>query len=529
MGLSGFFTPILRWWWILVIAVVLAAGTSYVVTARQPPVYQARTTLMIGRTIFKTNPDSGSLYLEQQLAAIYADFAYREPIRKAVMQELGLDALPNYQARNTPNTQLVEISVTDTDPQLAQAVANALAKQLISQSPGSSTKEDLARQKFINDQLTQLENQIKETQTEIRDKQAELPKLTSARQISDANTQIAALQEKLRSLQSIYADLLANTEQGISNTISIIEEAELPTYSISPNKVVVILLASMIGLVLAALAAYGIEALDDTIKTPKEAEALLKVPVIGHIPKFPPVENKCSFVMQQPLSPISDAFRLLRTNLEFFNIDSPIQSILITASDASDGKTTIAANLAFIMSQAEKKIILVDGDLRRPMVNKVLNIKHSVGLSDLAHNGSSVQDELVDLNEKNLRVLSAGVIPPNPTEILASARVGKIFEELETISDLVIVDGPPFTVADALVLASRVDGVLVVVRSGFTRREAARQMMEQLQRTGTRVIGVVMNEVSRSYSYYYYNNYSTEKKVDRRSKAKMGEELEDLV
>ena len=192
MELKAYLRPILKWWWLLVIATTLAAVASFIVARQQPPMFQSRTTLVAGSAIFESNPNSGELYLNQQLASFYAELALRDPVRNATTEALGLAFLPTYSARPLPDSQFIEIVVSDTDPKLAQAVASELANQLIKQTPAND-EDDQERQSFVESQLQTLESRITEFQTELIAKQQELATLTSAREISDTEKEIAAL------------------------------------------------------------------------------------------------------------------------------------------------------------------------------------------------------------------------------------------------------------------------------------------------------------------------------------------------
>ena len=229
MELKDYLRPLRKWWWLLLLSTLIAAVFSFLAVSRQPPIYQTRVTLMVGRAIDNPNPTGSDFWLTQQLANTYADIAKRDPVRQATMDALGLTWLPEYTVRVVPNTQLIEIAVTDTDPVRAQAVANELANQLIQQSPTSGGPEQQQRQAFIEQQLNELEKGIEETKAQIDSKQEELANMFSARQIADAKNQIQALQDKLNTLQANYASLLANTEKGAINTLTIIEPAALDT------------------------------------------------------------------------------------------------------------------------------------------------------------------------------------------------------------------------------------------------------------------------------------------------------------
>src|ERR671922_922828 len=278
MDLNKYIFPLRKWWWLVVASTLIAAIFSSVSILRQPPIYQARTTLIIGTTINNPNPSSNELFLGQQLAAAYADLANREIVRNATKNALGMNQLPEYFARALPNTQLIEITVNDIDPARAQTVANELAAQLMLLSPISGQSEERERQEFIHQRLNNLEAQIKETEAEIEKLQEELADTFSAQQINDKENQISSLQSKLNALENNYGLLLSNTQQGAINTLRIIESAELPSNPIGRMKGLTILLAAVVGFVLAACEAYLLEYLDDTVQSPDSVMRLFSAP-----------------------------------------------------------------------------------------------------------------------------------------------------------------------------------------------------------------------------------------------------------
>lgn len=507
MEIRELIAPLKRWWWLILGAGLVAAAASFLATLQQAPTYMATTTLMIGGTINDPNPSSNEFYLTQQLAATYADIAMREPVRNATRQALGLPWLPSYSAAALPNSQVIEITVTDTVPERAQAVASELANQLILRSPTSENSEDIERQLFIQEQLDNLQEQINETSDEIDRMQGLLGDLDSAREISDTQAQIAALQNKSRDLQSNYASLLSSTSGGAVNTITIIDEANLPTQPQGPNRFSSVLLATALGVVLATTAAYVIEFLDDTLKSPEEVKDLIQLPVIGYIGDIPKEQNRAEIVTD-PHSRIGPAFRYLRTNIAFADAALPIKTILVTSADPEAGKTTVAVNLAFVMAQTDKKVVLIDADFHRPNVHSLLGISNRTGLSDIFRDSPKVADLVRDTKEGNLTVLTTGTLPPNPTELLASEKMDRFLEETKAATDLVVIDCSPFIVADAAILAAKVDAVLWVVRIGHTRRSHIKAMKEQVSRTGARIAGVVVNGIAESSTYYtsYYRS-----------------------
>ncbi len=508
MDLNSYISPLRKWWRLLVAATLIAGVTSLIATLWQPNIYAARTTLIVGRSISDPNPDASELSLDSQLAATYAQIANREIIQNATKEALGLDWLPKYSVQAEQDSQLLEISVTDTIPARAQAVANELANQLILKSPGYISPEEKDRQEFINSQLANFETQISANQQKLEQLQKQLGELNSAGQIAETQAEIDALQLKQNSLQETYATLLQSSNQGAANVIRVLVPAEVPVRPIAPNRPLIFVLACLGGFALAAGAAYLMENAANTVNTADEVKALLHVPVLANIPEVKS-EKRGVYVAQYPFSIAAEAFRSLRTSLEFESAALPFKSVLITSPGISEGKSTVATNLAFIMAQAGKKVALVGADLREPVMQELLDLPESKGLADLFIDSVKLDDVLItykpDGNE-TIFVLPSGTPPPNPAELLISNRMDKLLDELKERVDIVIVDSSPFIVADASILAAKVDAVLVVVRPEFTRKDAIVSMQEQIARIGARIIGVVMNQVAlnaRAYSGYY--------------------------
>jgi len=510
MEFNAYLRPLIRWWRLVVIVTMLAVIASAVSTLFQPDVYVSRTTLVIGTTILNPNPDSGQIYIAQQLAGIYADMAKREPIQQAAMDSLGIDWLPQYQSRAIPNAQMVEISVTDTNPKRAQIIADELARQLMEQSPAIGNTQTGLQQDFIQEQLSNLKVQIQDTEKKIEELQTSLVGLNSASQIDNIENEIKDQTQKLNSLRESYASFLANSQEGALNILSVVEPANLPTRSVGTNKLVIIALAGLVGFSLGSGAAYLLEFLDRTVKTTSDVERIFNLPVIGYISELVGNENNAIYVAQNPNSILAENFRLLRSNIEFFQISNPIKTILITSPNQGNGKTTVASNLATSISQGEQDVILVDADLRRPAIHKVLNVDRNPGLSDVIRNKADIDSVVRTQDENGLRVITAGDIPPNITEIVGSKRVASILGDLREKHEVIVIDAPPLIIADAYNLASRVDGVILVMEPGQTTEQQAKTIKEQLDRSKAHLLGIVFNKISErsthSYDDYQYRS-----------------------
>lgn len=503
MKLKDYVDPLIKWWWLLLITTLVAGVSSYYATRPQPPIYRASATVMVGRGIYEPNPTGTELGTAVRLAESYALLAQGTTVRNGTMEALGLSDLPEYTVLTYPDNQLINISVIDINPLRAQAVANELAHQLIRISPTNPEGQDLERQAFINLQLDNLQLEIMRVENDIQEKQATIQGLTSAVQIADTEAAISALESKKNLLQTNYATLISNTQSGALNTLTLVEPATLPVIPIGPNKPLIIFLVSTIGFVLAALTAHLLEYMDRSIKTPEDIERVLNLPVIGYIGEMDIRQDSWAYMAKKPRSPIAEAFRSMRTNIEFAGVDSPLRTILVTSADAEDGKTTVASNLAIAMGHGDKKVVLMDADMRRGALHNIVGIAPQPGLSDIFRDRVDVLEAVRYVKEYPLRIITSGLPPANPSDLLASKKMEHILNSLEEIADTVIIDSPPAIVSDAAVLASKVDGVLLVIRPGQTREEVARAVLEQMKRVGANVIGVALNRIPRRGAEYY--------------------------
>ena len=511
MPTNTYLRPLIRWWRLIVAITMLAVVASTISSLFQADFYTSTTTLVVGKTFLDPNPDSGQIIIAQTLAGVYADMAGREPIQQATKEALGIEVLPIYHAQVIPNTQMLQISVTDTNPKRAQIIASELANQLIRQSPTISGTETGERQNFIKEQLSSLEKQIQETEKTIEDLEKDLVGTTSASQIANIEKQIAEQTSKLSSLRSNYAVFLGNSQQGAVNILSIVEPASLPEGPEGGSKFLIIGLAGLVGLSLATGAAYLLELLDRTIKTTSDVERIFNLPVIGYISEISENGSKATYVAKKPNSAFAENFRWLWSNIEFFRINKQIKTLLITSPSQGNGKTTISSNLAILTSQEDRDVVLVDADVRRPAVHRALKMTRAPGLCDAISTSADIQTVVRQWKDDGcLKVVTAGARPPNITEVSASNKVAAILKDLKKNHELIIIDAPPLIIADSYNLASKADGVIVVIEPGRTTDEQARAMKEQLSRANAKIIGFVFNKLSEeslhSYGDYQYGS-----------------------
>lgn len=210
-------------------------------------------------------------------------------------------------------------------------------------------------------------------------------------------------------------------------------------------------------------------------------------------------------VNNTPKSTISEQFRTIRTNLQFSMVDKTLKTLTITSAGPNSGKTTISANLAATFAQENQRVLLIDSDLRKPTLHKLFNVKNFKGLSTLIADQSNLSEVIQETDVDNLFLLTSGPVPPNPTELLSSERMNQLIKDAEQYFDLVIYDTPPvLAVTDAQILASRTDGVLMVVPKGEVKKEQLEKTNELLENVRANVLGFVMNKVEKSDDNYYY-------------------------
>ena len=561
-----------RWAWLLVLGLVLGAAGGYIGTTYQTPIYKSSTKILVSRSPEQNSTDFAYLN-DQQLAQTYIQLLTTQPVLDAVSEKLGFSVKSDQiSAQLVSNTQLIQLSVEDVDPDQAADICNTLVEELISQNEELQTSRFTTSEESLKAQLSQVEAQITTVQGEIADiseealltqreeVQSEIDKLGSqilevqkeiteispqaaqndskattnlspektsllqekqlrleqlqstldfyqsiylnlvgkgGSSLTGDNDQLNQLQSTLALYQEIYGNLLNSYESirlaRLQNTPNVVQvEVAAPNYRpIRPQPLNNVGLGGAVGLMIAAGIVFLIEYLDDTIKTPDDITRLFDLPVIGYIAEMSQDKNGKGFVYvnEEPRSPVTEAFRSLRTNIEFAGVDQPLKTIMVASANPSEGKTTIAVNLAMVFAQNGKDVVIVDADLRRPKVHRLLGISNRAGLSDVFLNSRTRQAIERPWKDTKLSVITSGSLPPNPSELLASGRMLRFIESLKTEKEISIIDSPPFVVSDASVLASKVDGVILVIQPGKTHTDSIQAAVRTTDAGGCKGVG----------------------------------------
>ncbi|MFE1308903.1 polysaccharide biosynthesis tyrosine autokinase [Streptomyces sp. NPDC058755] len=453
MDLQGFLKALARRWPTVVVCLVLAIGAALAVTGLSTPVYEARTQLFVAT---RTGEDTVQLNQGQTFSQArvqsYASIVATSQVTAPVVKKLGLRTTPEELASRITavaplNTVLIDITVRDTVPARAARIANAVAERF------SQVVERL-----------------------------EAPKHT-VRQASDAPPTSPV-------------------------SLGVTQEAVAPTGPVSPRPLLNLAAGVLGGLLLGAGLVALRETLDTTFKTSEALGEFTALPGLGTIP-YDRSAPKQPLVTADGRSNRAEAFRKLRTNLQFSQVDDPPRIIVVTSSLPGEGKTNTAVNLALSLAEAGVSTCLVDADLRRPCVARTFGLVRDAGLTTVLIGQARFEDVMQQVGGR-LSVLASGAVPPNPTELLASARMKEVLRELADTYEAVIVDTAPLLpVADTVGLASLADGALLVVRAAKTSREQVRSAGESLDRLGVHVLGTVFNmaPIPRGDRYGAYGPY----------------------
>ena len=323
------------------------------------------------------------------------------------------------------------------------------------------------------------------------------------------------VKEKLYLLiQEKYHEALVN-EQAIVGNVTVLEEARIPRLPYKPNRMLIILIGTILGTALVTGVILVRFFLDTTIKTPEEIQKL-GYTVLGWIPKVEGLDQfknelREFITFNRPSSNYAEAFRALRTRIKILKKNKEVKTLLFTSCSPQEGKTFISSNLANTFAQAGRKIVLIDADLRRPRVHKVFGFEKSPGITEYFSNQCELKEIIRKTQSPNLDVVTSGSIPSNPSEILGSVRMERFIEEMKSLYDIIIIDSPPvISVTDAEILSTMVDATMLVVKADHTDKETLKKGLELLSHDAAHFYGTILNnftirkEYGAYYKYYYY-------------------------
>ncbi len=516
MDLRNYFNLIRKWFWLVLLCSLIAGAATYFISRQQTPIYQSTATVFINQARSTTaRADYTDIITSERVARTYAAMLQDWPTLDQAAIALGfpggirdLQASRGIAVAVSPvrDTQLVQVNVQSSDPVIAAQLANIL--------PDVFMEMNRARQEErFSDTRAELQGELAAAEVDLEETEQALNQLADTPENKNERDRLARLATRY---QTTYTNLsksledLRLAEAQTTDNITLTTPAQPAGAPIRPRVLFNTLLALMIGALVGLGIAFLIEYLDDTVKTPDQVRDLTGLATLGNVIQLEGASPDQRMVARvAPKSLGAEAYRVLRTNLQFSALDKPLATLVCTSAAPGEGKSTTVANLAVVMAQTDRRVILVDADLRRPSLHKILKLPNNVGLSTaLLDKRRDPQAYLQETDVANLRVMTTGPIPPNPAEMLNSIRMHEMIELLKGEADVVLFDTPPvLAVADTSILASQVDGTLLVVWAGRTRGELLAQAADRLQSLGIQPLGVVLNKLTQRRSGYYYSNY----------------------
>ncbi len=448
MELRDYIQIVRRRWKLITACLLLTVAAAALITLRATPQYAATARLFVSTPQSNTSDAyQGGLFSEQRVAS-YADLITGENLAQRVVDRLDLQessaALAQQVASSvSPETVILEVTVTDPSPQRAQVLATAMAQE-----------------------FTQF---VQELET------------APGKQVSTIKA-------------------------------TIVDSPERPTTPVSPQPVRNLGLAAVLGLLLGVGLAVLRETLDRTIKSPQDLSDATGTALLGTVQYDARAAKKPLVTALESHAPRVEAFRMLRTNLQFVDVDKRSKVFVVTSAVPAEGKSTTAINLAVTLAQASQQVLLVEGDLRRPRISTYLRLEPTVGLTTVLIGRVGVEEAIQPWGDDGLDVMTSGTVPPNPAELLQSQAMESVITKLRDSYDVIVIDAPPLLpVTDAALLAAQSDGAILVVRHGKTTKEQSALAAERLHNVDAKILGCVLNmtpdQGADRYNYGYGYGY----------------------
>ena len=513
LDLRDYFRVLRRRKWIIIVTVLVCLGASMALTLTQDPVYVAhaavyRPTRFVDQVFDPTSQQSDTTKDRELNNEI--QLMNTPKIRQSVADKLGYEPEPT-SIGGREGTDFIDIAVEGGDAKRSAASANAFAAEYIEVHRQLSVKNLQDAANVVTDQIKILDDQL----AAIAADQAVNPFAAHG-----PNNRIVDQREQdqldFLAQRDSFQEQLHNYQLGIqlaqTDGTEIATEAGVPTEPKNENPITNIIAGLAIGLVLGIALAFLREYLDDRIKARDDLETASGQTVIGLVPQLADWKSRDTtqlVAVQQPRSPAAEAYRSVRTSVEFLSLDQPLGSLQVTSAMAGEGKTTTLANLAVTFARVGQRVIVLCCDLRRPRVHEFFGLSNRVGFTSMLL-GEAPASEAIQPVQGSLPIglVASGPLAPNPAELLASKRAVTVIEELDSQCDLLLIDSPPvLPVTDAQVISGLVDGVLLVSSSGTSTKRDVRRAVELLHQVDAPLIGAILNNVhSKHESVYMYGD-----------------------
>jgi capsular exopolysaccharide synthesis family protein len=504
---------------LIITAITFASAMAF--SIRQTPIYASTAKILV-------KPPTANQYLQNVPAASLLSLdTERELVQSDAVASIAADAMGSTEPSDLvervsvsvpTNTQILEITFSDPDPALAQTGARSFADAYLEFKTSQALDAFASVRTGIQRQIDDLQRDLTEARASLAAAAANSPEAQRAQSDIDTITsQVAIYRNQMGTLSVVDVD-----------PGDVVQPATVPTSPVSPNFPRNGALAMVVGLALGVGLAFLRERLDDRLHGREDLEEAIGAPTLAIIPTVPGWRKRDLAELQAlsaPKGTAAEAYRTLRTNLLFMAKDGDIKTVVITSPTAGEGKTTTAANLAVSLAQADKRVIVVSADLRKPRLHRFYHLNNEIGVASVLLGRATLNDAVQrPLGVTLLRVIASGPVPTSPSELLASERMDAFLDQLRKSADFVILDtAPVLAVADALILAPKADAVVIVADAAMTTRGAVQHLREQLAQVGGNVVGGVFNNFdparakyySPYYRTYYTHRYQAEDRAER--------------
>src|SRR6266545_617461 len=488
---------VLRWWWMIVLAIAVAAGSAFYLSQQETRYYVAHTSLMIGNTLQSSIPDQNQLVIGSSLARYYGELTRHEPILKPVQESLHLpfawEIISDRMLMTNvvPSANLLEIYVSDSNPERAAAIANAIGEQLIRYSPNAPDKIQ-AEQQAVEQQLQESQKKSKDIQDKISELSAQQQAATSASDLADINQKLALLQTNLDQEQASYRSLLNYKTSSVVNSLGFFERATPPNEPLPSKRKVIVGMAGLAGLMLALAAIYVIELLDTRWRGGHDVEERFKIDNLGYVPHGPPLLIAAPAFVEERYR----AAREAQTNILLAAPQQGVRTLMLTSPHPSPSRTAFSIDLADLFARSGHKVLLVDAEFTSSLLTQMLASQAPAyaWAADQGDGHSDIWAHLRPTALPNVALLAGRSEADGAPALIPSLRWREIVQLLHGVADMIIFDGPASLVGpDAALLAPHVEGVVLALDPAKDDRDAVSKSKSRLsQHEGSNLLGAVV-------------------------------------
>jgi polysaccharide biosynthesis transport protein len=478
-----------RKWWVGSITVLgLAASLAFSLTAHKQ--YSATAQLLVGPSFGASGLSGVQQQATQTDVQTELQLVTSAPVRQTVRNRL--KSTPAVSASEVGQTNVMAITAISGTPSQASLIANVYATAFVQYQQAVASQSLTTAEAQLNSQISSIGQQVKSFGSN-----------TTSPEATALLNQEAVLKEQLAQMQVSGA-----TDTG---DVELVTPAPTPASPSSPKPVQDALLGFAAGLALGLGVAFLRDSFDDRLTSKEATERAGGAPVLAMTPLVPSWRRQKPLVVTvaEPNSPAAESYRSLRTSLQFARQEQQLRSLVVTSPGAAEGKSATLANLGVVFAQAGERVVLVSCDLRRPRIGAFFGLDEQEGLTGVLLDERTLEETVLPVpGFDRLSLLPAGLVPPNPAELLDSARARDIFTRLRDQYDLVLIDSPPvLPVTDAAILSRHADATLMLAAAGQTRRSDLHRAVEKLDHVGTAILGTVLNKVTRRTGRYYGYGY----------------------